>query len=68
MQQTVTEEVNFPKLFIMISELNNESNKSYSVFSESYQAIIDGKENFNAVIAQIDVMERNKQKLSNCKM
>jgi hypothetical protein len=64
MQQLNTEEVNFQKLFLMISELKNEANNSYGIFSENYQALIDGRENFGAVISQIDVMDRNKNKLS----
>lgn len=67
MQQLNSEEINFSKLFLMISELENESSKSYSIFSESYEIIIEGKENFNSIIAQIDILERNKYKLSNCK-
>ena len=64
MQQQNPDEVNFPKLFLMISELKNESTNSYNIFSENYQAIINGKDNFNSIISQIDLLERNKLKLT----
>ena len=62
-----TEELNFTKLYLMISELSHEIKNSYKVFSDSYKDILEGDKNFNAEIAvlQICLMEDNKKKLSN---
>ena len=63
-----TEELNFTKLYLMITELNDEIKNSYKVFSDSYKDILEGDKNFNAEIAisQIMLMEENKKKLTNC--
>jgi hypothetical protein len=62
-----TEELNFTKLYLMITELNDEIKNSYKVFSDSYKDILEGDKNFNVdiVISQIILMEENKKKLSN---